>query len=695
MSNNPGDVLLDKYHIEALIGRGAFAEVYLATHLALNAPRALKILRKDAPGLDSSEYGDFKARFQLEAQLGAMIDHPNIIRVYDFEQDDETLILVMEYAPGGNLAERIAKARKTGEPIPTDEALQIGIDVASGLAELHQRDIVHRDLKPSNIVIDDKGHAKITDLGLAQISGGPSMRSQLSEPNLHPGTPGYMSPEQEHNRKYLGPNSDVYSLGLVLFELLTNRNYHNVKPGTKIVDLRKDIPRKLDDLIQKLVQDPAKRPWDGDEAIRLLRESRSKHKLVPKWLFAVISTLIALGILLGLYYQGSWLTPALNGTPQEPAEIEATSPPTITNTQLPTETFSPFTPSPIASPTRTEEPSSTATNDHNATKTLIPTSADAQIESLEEKQSIHSEIDGMELVLVESFWIDKIPITNAMFQRFVDETGYLSDAEKSGFGYVWQALVGTAEWTETEQNYDSWEWKIVAGATWQHPQGVGSNNIARDPVVQISWNDASTYCNWANRSLLSLEEWQAGTSRNEVVREKENEIVSSMNYSVSEWLVDDVDGRRNMVVWEDILVSWFSLPFSENGWPRNQSNDHLTFRCGMHEHSDGSSEISATPGMTMTPEITSTPVASPEENLYYLRITNSCDSNIMVAFTKSGQTETFYPLGSGEYRIYSQEAGSYSLDVRGSWLEKYIWDGSIQIPDIRQVNVMCSSVDIK
>ena len=151
MTYNQGDILLNKYRIEALIGQGAFAQVYHATHLALDAPRALKVLRRDAPGVGSTEYADFHARFQLEAQLGAKLDHPNIIRVYDFEQDRKTLILVMEYAEGGNLAGRIQRAREKDLPIPIEEALQIGVDVAQGLSALHAMDAIHRDLKPSNM----------------------------------------------------------------------------------------------------------------------------------------------------------------------------------------------------------------------------------------------------------------------------------------------------------------------------------------------------------------------------------------------------------------------------------------------------------------------------------------------------------------------------------------------------------------
>lgn len=106
-----GHILLDKYRIEAFIGSGAFAEVYRATHLALNAPRALKILRRDASGISSTAFGDYLERFRLEVQPDAALDHPNLVRVYDFEQDNDLLVLVMAYAGGGSLV------RATFEPV--------------------------------------------------------------------------------------------------------------------------------------------------------------------------------------------------------------------------------------------------------------------------------------------------------------------------------------------------------------------------------------------------------------------------------------------------------------------------------------------------------------------------------------------------------------------------------------------------
>ena len=243
-------ILNNKYRIDALIGEGAFAQVYRATHLQLQAPRALKILRHDAPGVGSTEFADYAQRFQLEAQLGAKLNNqPYVIQVHDFERDGEMLILVMEYASGGSLADLLDRVRQKGRLISIDDSLRLALEVASGLAAIHALDVVHRDLKPSNILFDAQGRAKIADLGLAQVPGGPSMRSRLSQSAPHPGTPSYMSPEQISTYEHLSPASDVYALGAVLFEVFTGRLYKNVRPGTPANSLRADMPQWLNDLL--------------------------------------------------------------------------------------------------------------------------------------------------------------------------------------------------------------------------------------------------------------------------------------------------------------------------------------------------------------------------------------------------------------------------------------------------------------
>ena len=276
MPYHPGDILLDKYRIEKTLGQGAFGEVYLVTHRVLGVSRALKVLKRDAPGLGSHDYSEAQARFQLEAQLGAQLNapitNPRLLQVFDCILSEELSVLEMEYASGGSLTAWLQKARESGQVMAVETALQVAAEVADGLAAMHAHDWVHRDLKPSNILFDEQGHARLADLGLAQVPGGPSLRSQLSQPKPHPGTPDYMSPEQESSGKPLKSPSDVYALGLVLFEMLTGKLYYNQRPGTRAASLRKELPTGVDDLlVHMLAENYRERVWDGAEAAGLLR----------------------------------------------------------------------------------------------------------------------------------------------------------------------------------------------------------------------------------------------------------------------------------------------------------------------------------------------------------------------------------------------------------------------------------------
>lgn len=276
------ELLLGKYRILRFLGRGAFAEVYLVEHLRLKVERAVKVLRRDTPGISNREMEGYRERFQVEAQIGAHLNspeaHPNLLQVYDLPLEQEgALVLEMEYAPGGNLASRILEAQRAGKRLTIEEVVQVAVDIAHALEALHQRSIIHRDVKPSNILFTADGRAKLGDLGLAQT---PESRvARLSQGSLgftHPGTYEYMPPEQRPPYVApLKPGADVYALGSTLFEVLTGRLYYQVRPGTRLKNLRPEAPEWLDELVMRmLAENLESRPWDGAEVAREVEQQR-------------------------------------------------------------------------------------------------------------------------------------------------------------------------------------------------------------------------------------------------------------------------------------------------------------------------------------------------------------------------------------------------------------------------------------
>ncbi len=250
-------ILNGAYRIERELGRGAFGIVYLATHQRLQVERAIKVLHADTPAVGSTVFNIYRDRFTLEAQLAARLHHAHVIQVYDFHEDQGTLLCVMEYAPGRSLANVLEQAQLRGAPLPVEQVVSWLREAALGLQALHDRlDAVHRDVKPANLLLDAEGRIKVADLGLAQIAG-----SNLSQRSLvgsvsadHPGTPNYASPEHRFGSQPLTPAADVYGLGCVAFELLTGQRWKRVQlrvAGAR--DLRADAPDWLDALLRRML----------------------------------------------------------------------------------------------------------------------------------------------------------------------------------------------------------------------------------------------------------------------------------------------------------------------------------------------------------------------------------------------------------------------------------------------------------
>ncbi|MBY8831690.1 Stk1 family PASTA domain-containing Ser/Thr kinase [Bacillus licheniformis] len=198
-----------RYEILRAIGGGGMANVYLALDIILDREVAIKVLR-----FDFVHDADFIRRFRREAQSAASLDHPNIVSIYDVGEEDDIYYIVMEYVEGMTLKEYI---NRTG-PLHPKEAVQIMEQIVSAIAHAHDNQIVHRDIKPHNILIDHMGHIKVTDFGIAMALSS----TTITHTNSVLGSVHYLSPEQARGGLST-KKSDIYSLGIVLFELLTAR----------------------------------------------------------------------------------------------------------------------------------------------------------------------------------------------------------------------------------------------------------------------------------------------------------------------------------------------------------------------------------------------------------------------------------------------------------------------------------------
>jgi serine/threonine protein kinase len=265
MSEARKTVLDDRYDVVRPLGSGGMGEVYLARDRVLGRDVALKVLRKQYTG-----DAEFAERFKREAMSAASLSHPNIIQVYDRGETEEgASYIAMEYVPGGTLKERISREG----PLEAADAAGIGAQVAEALGAAHDRGMVHRDIKPQNVLLAARGGAKVVDFGIARAGSS----ATISRTGSVMGTAGYMSPEQALG-KPATPKSDLYSLGVVLYEALTGElpytadnpiavsMKHVNEPLRPPIELNPRIPKGMNALVTKLLaKDPEDRYADAEE----------------------------------------------------------------------------------------------------------------------------------------------------------------------------------------------------------------------------------------------------------------------------------------------------------------------------------------------------------------------------------------------------------------------------------------------
>jgi len=263
-------ILNDRYQLEQTLGTGGMALVYKAKDLMLERSVAVKVLREDL-STDMS----FRERFRQEARAAANLSHPNIVTVHDFGLDQGHLFIVMEYVPGTDLKTRIREKSR----FSVQETLELMIQACQGVGYAHRAGLVHCDIKPHNMLVSPDGRLKVTDFGIARAlaSISPEERSEVVW-----GSPHYFSPEQASGLPP-SPASDVYSLGVILYEMLTGQLPFNAADAEELARMHREvqpipprainpaIPSQLDEIILKVLsKEPSARYRTADQLGHLL-----------------------------------------------------------------------------------------------------------------------------------------------------------------------------------------------------------------------------------------------------------------------------------------------------------------------------------------------------------------------------------------------------------------------------------------
>lgn len=501
---------LGQYRVVDAFGEGGMAAVYKAYQPAMDRNVALKIL----PRHFASDPG-FLTRFQREARIIANLQHPHILPVFDYGEQDGYTFIVMPFVETGTLTDELERG-----PLSLPRAEQVVRQLCSALAYAHQRGVVHRDLKPSNVLIDEGGNCFLTDFGIAKMV---EATVQITQTGAIIGTPAYMSPEQIRGDDLDG-RSDLYSLGIVLYEMLTGRPPYQAETPPAIFvkhlndplpmprQFKPDLPERVQEVLLKaLAKDREDRFADAEEftsafesAVRA-QEQEGRGQEAPtlppdlqygatevevsgevaapaeevgsgverqrserggwSWVWLAAGVL-AFGGLVLIVAGAAWLLPQLRNL-QSPTPIAVVAPSATSEVRE----------EPSSTVAVTEEPASTATPGPGDTivspvdeMTLVyvpggvfrmgASAADPDAGRAEQPE--HS-------VAVDPFWIDQSEVTNSMYRRCVRDGACASPLRRIEFD---------------DPRFES------------------------RPVAWVDWEMAQAYCQWAGRRLPSEAEWE-------------------------------------------------------------------------------------------------------------------------------------------------------------------------------------------
>jgi len=350
-----GTRIANRYELLALLGRGGMGLVYKARDIVLNEDTAIKLLQ---PHL-VREVGDLE-RLKREITTARKITHANVIRIHDFGLAGDEGFISMEILPGGTLHERLQRGA-----ISLPDATDIALGIAEGLGAAHAQGVIHRDIKPHNVLFDAAGVPKLADFGLARLQSATSQTMGFS------GTPQYMSPELADGRE-ITPRSDVYSAGVLFYELLAGKppfqadsllrlaTLHSKEPPPPLRSKRPDVPPALESIVMRaLEKDPARRFEDGRALAAALRDYKAGGTVrLPDLPRSARSWWLASGTILLL--AGVAVTAMIYEPPDEPVPTPTPIAQVSASTPLPTATLT-AAPTPVPSPSHRATPKPTRT----------------------------------------------------------------------------------------------------------------------------------------------------------------------------------------------------------------------------------------------------------------------------------------------------------------------------------------------